>query len=132
MPQSSLHDYECKSTKPVASRISDGGWSVVCNLSVCDLPGARGTGLTAPEGREKVVMPFKCFLTCQMQGAAYFLLLLSSPETHNSHSTCHLLCAVLVPELGWILRSVSHFILAEVKNENVHFEIELINFLVCF
>lgn len=107
VPCSSLHDYECKSTKPVASGISDGGWSVVCNLSVCDLPGVRGTGLTAAEGREKFVMPFKCSLTCQMQEAADSLLLLPSSETRDSRSTCHPLCAVLCPDPGWILRSVS-------------------------
>lgn len=95
---SSLHDYECKSTKPVACWISDGGWSVVCNLSVCDLPAVRGTGLTAAEGREKLVMSFKCSLACQMQGTAYFLLLLPSSETCNSHSICHPSCAVLLPE----------------------------------
>lgn len=127
--QSRLHDYECKSTKPVASKISDGGWSVVCDL-VCDLPGVRGTGLTAAEGTEKLVMPFKCFLTCQMQGTAYSLLLLPSSETCNSRSACHPLCAVLLPEPGWTLRSVSYIILVEKKNENVHFETELINFLV--
>lgn len=49
---------------------------MVFNLSVCDLPGVRVTGLTAAEGREKLVMPFKCSLTCQMQGTADSLLLL--------------------------------------------------------
>lgn len=112
---SSLHDYECKSAKPVASGISDRGWSVVCNLSVCDLPGVRGTGLTAAEGTEKLVMPFKCPLTCQMQGTAYSLLLLPSSETRNTRSSCHPLCAVSLPEPGWTLRSVSHIILVEMK-----------------
>lgn len=107
VPYSSLHDYECKSTKPVASRISDEGWSVVCNLSVCDLPGVRGTGLTSAEGREKLVMPFKCSLTCQMQGTADSLLLLPSSETCNSCSVCHPLSAVLLSQPGLILRSTS-------------------------
>lgn len=130
---SSLHDYKCKSTKPVTSRISGGGWSVVCNLSVCDLPGVRGTGLTAAEGREKLVMLFKCSLTCQMQGAADSLLLLPSSETCGSHSTCHPFVCSTAAWAGVGLKvCFFHIILVEVKNENVHLEMELNNFLVCF
>lgn len=109
----------------------------MCNLSVCNLPGVRGTGLTAAAGRKKLTMPFKCSLSLPDSRDCLFLTAFCPVVRRcvTACSACHPLRAILLLEavlIIWSLSLVSSNNLVEVKKENVHFEMKINNFLVCF